>query len=194
MYSEDKTEEIINKLVELEYFEYTDPQKLIVAKEKIRESLREGYLSSFEEDENGEYSSIDRRSYLADQESLAEGSVGETMKRMLPILEKENITISFIKDETDGTNYSLILNQKKYTIFTQVQSQIDSWIIAHKRLIEIVNEFLENAGSAERLYGQSGGNDGLVIFLTERLFNYIKSLDLIKNLPFPVEELNSQLS
>ena len=48
--------------------------------------------------------------------------------------------------------------------------------MALTRLLEIVNEQLEAAGSDERLYGSYSGNDGRAILLTPEMHAYIVSI------------------
>jgi len=70
----------------------------------------------------------------------------------------------------------------------------EGWVLALKRLLEIVNGLLEQAGSSERLYGIYGGNDGRVILLTPEMRDYIESLgDVFDSgwMPYPVEQLEA---
>ena len=58
-------------------------------------------------------------------------------------------------------------------------------------LLQIVNGLLEEAGSAERLYGIYGGNDGRAFRLTPEMHAYLASLgDVLDQpwLPYPADQ------
>jgi len=66
-----------------------------------------------------------------------------------------------------------------------------------KRLLEIVNGLLEEAGAGERLCGIYGGNDGQVSLLTPQMYDYIESLgDVFDSgwMPYPVESVEIETS
>jgi hypothetical protein len=68
------------------------------------------------------------------------------------------------------------------------------WMLSLKRLLEIVNGLLEEAGSAERLYAIYGGNDGRVILLTPEMQDYIESIgDVLDDgwMPRRVEQIEA---
>ena len=108
----------------------------------------------------------------------------------LPI---EGVILDTIVDVTDGPRYEVFINGEEFCIYDEADWNDDStnlWSVSARRLIEIVNELLVRADSEERLWGVYGGNDGQVLFLTEQLHAYIKSLDFLSGewLPYSSAE------
>ena len=87
------------------------------------------------------------------------------------------------------------INGRVYPIYDlNVLGIWDSWSIATKRYLEIVNELLEAAGSGERLYGTHGGNDGRCVLLTREMYLLLQSSRLItdtREMPYPPAAINS---
>jgi hypothetical protein len=72
--------------------------------------------------------------------------------------------------------YEVVVNGRRHLIFDAGTLQDgNSWAVAAKRLLEIVNELLGDAGSEERLYGIYGGNEGRVVLLTGGMYRLLHS-------------------
>ncbi|WP_145944187.1 hypothetical protein [Fuerstiella marisgermanici] len=128
--------------------------------------MRNNYLDSEWDDE---CVSADKRSYPADAENLAEGDVGKCLRGMRAILSTEGVSLNAVEDRfTDShKRYEVWINGTPHLIYDLNEISMEEiWGEAFRRLIQIVNLFLEEAGSNERLFGIAGGNDGRVIFLT----------------------------
>ncbi len=173
--------EILKKLKEMNYFKFVPSEKLSRAEESVLRDLKKGCLSvgSDRYDEEDILGSLDYRGYYADAEDLAEGGIGYFVETLKPILKQEGIEINSIENKSTGDVYDLVINGHTYNIYSEDNAN-DSWRLAPKRLMEIINTLLSESGSKERLYGRSGGNDQAVIFLTEEMYGYIRSLDLDK--------------
>jgi len=64
-------------------------------------------------------------------------------------------------------------------------AQIREAAMCHTLLL--INQLLEDAGHAERLYGLYGGNEGMVAFLTPKQFKLIRACEAIKEMEKPWE-------
>ena len=167
----------VEKLSTLGYFSYTNPDSFEQAKENLVDSLTYGDL--FPRTDNG--NSIDKRIYQTDAENLSEG-IAYAIELMVPFLKQQGIQISEVKDLWDEQYVHLLIDHKEYIIYdwpNQEPEDLDTWGLAHKRLVEIVNELLVAAKASERLYGLGWGNDASVIFLDEELYRFIRSTNMI---------------
>jgi hypothetical protein len=130
------------------------------------------YLDSAWDDD---YVTADRRSYPADNEDLAEGNVGKTILLMKPVLEQEGVTLSSVVDDFGDRKYEVVINGQRHLIY-EGDGGADRWVLALKRLLEITNGLLKEAGSNERLFAVYGGNEGRVILLTPEMHAHIASI------------------
>ena len=78
-------------------------------------------------------------------------------------------------DDFGDKKYEVVINGKPQLIY-EGDGGDDSWPLALKRLLEITNGLLEEAGSGERLYFSYSGNDGRVVLLTPEMQDYIESI------------------
>lgn len=199
---------VINKLEEMGYFKYVPQQETKYVRNLAYKSLENDILadsSNIPDDDSERHP--DYRLYSADNENLAEEGIGLVIQKMKYVLEKEGVHLETIeddytRDDTKGDKYNVVINGTPYQIFTkemtaEITASGEFWTIALRRLLEIVNELLEKAGSSERLFGLSGGNDGMVIFLTNNMYEYIKKCGYFKMknywgeiwLPYPPDNL-----
>jgi len=167
---QNEAERVVDRLISMGFLKFvTEPQKADVRRQLI-ETARNRYLDS---DWDDECVAADLRSYPADAEDLAEGQVGATMLLMKPVLEKEGVKLDSVVDDFGDEKYELVVNGQRHLIYEKGQ---DSWTLGLKRLLEITNGLLEEAGSAERLYAVYGGNEGRVMLLTPEMLGYLESL------------------
>jgi hypothetical protein len=169
----------VNKLQELGYFKYSDPEDL----DAIRQTMIDEFEPNFElvsawDDDTG--MPLDYRYYFCDNEDLFEaGGFTDMLEILRPTFDKIgfNLTINDhheVWDSNKGLDHTITLNGTKYTIFKNFKEA--GWGEAAQRLAEILNSELEKQNKDERVYLVSGGNDGRLIFLTEPQFNYIDSI------------------
>jgi hypothetical protein len=96
-------------------------------------------------------------------------------------------------DEFGDEKYQVVINGQPHLIY-EGDGGDDSWTLSLKRLLEIVNGLLDEAGSAERLYAIYGGNDGRVILLAPDMLVYIESIgDVLDHrwIPQRVEQIEA---
>ena len=185
----------LDRLTEMGYFKFLSDPEFAVAQIELVASLSRGYLGT---EWNEECVSRDKRTYPADSEELAEGRVGEFVVLMQDALAHEGVSLESVEDDFDDDSedqaYAVFIEGRRYPIHdTNILKIWSSWTIATKRFLEVVNELLESQGSNERLYGTHGGNDGRAIFLTEEMFEFIKSSGLIsdgREMPYPSSAIN----
>jgi hypothetical protein len=164
-----EAERVVDRLIGMGFLKFVaEPQKAEVRRQLI-ETATNRYLDS---DWDDQCVAADLRSYPADAEDLAEGQVGATMLLMKPVLEKEGVKLGSVVDDFGDEKYEVVVNGQRHLIYESGQ---DSWTLGLKRLLEITNGLLEEAGSAERLYAVYGGHEGRVMLLTEEMLGYLES-------------------
>jgi hypothetical protein len=167
-------ERLVDHLIALGYLQYTPPSDVQAARRELVESLSNAGLDT-EWDER--CVARDRRSYPADNEDLAEGGLGEVILLMKGVLEAEGVRLASVEDEAQGERYDLLLDGRRFCVYDGAATMdgVELWVTATRRLLEIVSELLQAAGSEERLYGINGGNDGRCILLTEKMYALLRS-------------------
>ena len=171
--SSEEAKAIVERLIELGFLKFVaDPEKASVRAQLV-DSVEKNYLDSEWDDE---CISADKRTYSADAEELAEGSLGDCVIQMKGVLATEGVTLESVEDDFGEERYQVMINGTAHLIYERAEDAQDgSWLQAHKRLIEIVNSLLEDAGSGERLFGiYCGGNEGLVMFLTPEMYRFLR--------------------
>jgi hypothetical protein len=183
---------LADRLIGIGYFKYIPDFDFAIARQELVEDLHKGYLGT-----NWIHDCVtrDKRSYPADNEDLAEGFMGETILLMRDVLSHEGVCIDSVEDDFQEHRYDVVINGRRHLISEDKQLEtVFCWVVAIKRLLEIVNELLAKAGSDERLYGMYGGNDGRAIFLTPEMFDFIKRSGLLSEgeMPFPKSAIDAE--
>lgn len=188
-----KQAELISKLQSLDYFKYTPKAKL----EKVKEIFKNGEFGYDYNryDEEKILGSDDMRWYGADAENLAELGVSEFIENLYSTLKLIGVPKFEIKNlNEEGPEYTIQLNGKEIVIYSEEEAE-DSWTLAPKRVMQIVNEMLEKAGSKERLYGYMGGNELVLAVLTPEIVAFLnnefyKGLEKCRQV-YSVDEIDS---
>jgi hypothetical protein len=189
--SSEEAKAIVERLVELGFLKFVaEPEKASVRAQLV-DSVEKNYLDSEWDDD---CVSADKRTYSADAEELAEGSLGDCVIQMKQVLAAEGVMLESVEDDFGEDRYRVMINGTAHLIYERGKDAQDgSWLQAHKRLIEIVNSLLEDAGSGERLFGiYCGGNEGLVMFLTPEMHSFLHVNDNVFDkgwMPVPASEL-----
>jgi hypothetical protein len=165
-------EPIVDRLIEMGYLKFVPASKRADVRRQLVKTATRRYLDS---DWNDYGVAADLRGYPADNEHLAEGEVGKTILLMRKVLEQEGVKLDNAADDFGNQKYEVVINGQRHLIY-KGNGDGDSWALALKRLLEIVNGLLEEAGSEERLYAIYGGNDGRVILLTPEMQDYLESI------------------
>ena len=122
------------------------------------------------------------RSIVADDEDLAEGFVGDFLKKCEPTF--EHLQMPPLKGASrfeEGGAHLLELPGETLTLMTLAEAESDrpgekvglSWALVGARLFQIINARLERAGKTDRFYSVYGGNDGRVLVLTPAMYEAI---------------------
>jgi hypothetical protein len=165
-------EQVVDRLIEMGYWKFVPESRRTDVRRQLIESAAKRYLDT---DWNDDCVAADLRGYPADNEDLAEGQVGATILLMRPALEKEGVKLDSVVDDFGEKKYEVVINGQRHLIY-EGDGGGDSWSLALRRLLEIVNGLLEGAGSSERVYAIYGGNDGRVMLLTSEMHDYIESI------------------
>jgi hypothetical protein len=171
LFSSEPPEDHRKLLADLEalgFFRYTKPEDL----EKLQNTiLQEGWSGVFGASE---------RLFFADAENLAEGGVSDFLAEVTPFLEEQGVRVPAIEDNF-GETYILLAGEENIPIWTREESQRElagepglCWGLSAARTVQILNDWLMGAGSAEKAYGVKGGNDFAVFFLTFELYARIR--------------------
>ena len=113
--------------------------------------------------------------------------MGYFIDGLADVLKKIGLELQKISDENDEHGrYYVLIDGIEYEIYSALQSN-NSWRLAFRRTLEVVNELLEKIGTKERLYGCVSGdvfdnlfdsNDGNMVLLTDELVKVIKDNQL----------------
>jgi hypothetical protein len=146
-----------------------------------------------EKDVEAEWPFASGREYadIADAENIAEGSGGEWLREHRAALTKRGVVLKEIEDLADGEETAVMVNGRKFIILTNeeiVSGGATGWATAVERFVAMVNTLLEEAGSSERFYWISGGEDGFVAFLKPAVFEAITRARLLKPSDWPYPE------
>lgn len=162
------------------YFSYVEPERLT----EVFAAAEEGNL----------YDESIGRVFNADAEDLAEGSVERFLGEVKPALERCGVAIHTVsqdveQEHSDRQGYSVTVNGERHVIYSHEEAVNDTdscWDIAPRRTFQLVNSLLEKAGSAERMYMLSGGNDCFAWLLTKEQCNILMATEALKERDKPV--------
>jgi hypothetical protein len=171
------------------WLKYVPEAKRKQVRSQLIAAATKGCLDSAR-DKNGV--SADRRSYPANNEALAKGGIGKCVLLMKPVLEREGVKLVEVEDNWHEEKYQVLINREPYLIYDGREA--DSARTSLGRLLEIVNDLLEETESSERLFAVYRGKNGQVIFLNEEMHDYMESLgDALGQdwLPCSMEEVES---
>lgn len=166
----------VNKLTDLGYFKYADLSDIDSLKKNLKDNFDTDYeLVSIWDDKSG--LPKDYRYYFCDGETLFElGGFDFYLNEFRPTYDKIGLKMEVSKchetgDSNNGLDYSISINGKDYIIFEKFKGV--GWGEAAVRLAEILNDQLQIQNKDERVYLVNGGNDGRIIFLTKKQFDFI---------------------
>ena len=169
--------EIVDELEKLDFFKLTDKTELENAKIDLEKAYNE--LNFFEGKLQGEsLIFVDNRFYFMDCEELFEiGGLTEYLNLVKMTFEKLNLILEYSNEKSEQTeNYwkhTIELNGKVYSAFDG-KFTINDWGIAYVKFIEMLNDQLKLQGSKEKFYPISSGNDGKMVLLTVKQFDFVK--------------------
>lgn len=157
-----------DKLEELEYFKYSPGEELLNLKKKIDENYSRIKILSTPMDDK--YRPIDLRYYFCDGEDINEhNGYKEYIEYIRPTLEELKIYDEVKKNIPDSSDTSI---------------HVDSVY----NLIKLLNHILDSNRINENWHPIYGGNDGQLILLTPKQFEFLKeTIKDAKSRPFEIE-------
>jgi hypothetical protein len=169
-------QQFVNTLTELGYFKYTESKNLDTLKKEVANVFEKVKVLSTVSYEKPPYQCFCYRLYSCDGETLFElGGVEDYLKDIKPTFEKLNIPLNWKDDyfSKDATEHSIVINDKKYYPFKGDPNDLKAWGIATKNFVEIINDQLTIHKSNERVYPILFNNDGHIIFLTDKQYQFV---------------------
>lgn len=89
-----------------------------------------------------------------------------------------------------GDYYRVTVGARTREIWNHGMGAARMWEAAMCHTVLLLNQLLEDAGHAERLYGLYGGNEGMLVFLTPKRFAVIRAREAIKEMPWEAYEVS----
>ncbi len=173
------TSSYLHTLDSLGYFKMTDPDNLVKSKAYLVQAYSEsqfvdGYLHP------DSFYNVDYRFYSLDNETLFEqGGLVAGLSELKPTFDKLGLKMEW-SDEVDTAYldsgfHSIRLNGTEYSLFEGAYHNY-VWAVAAYNFAQMLNSELAKQGTAERVYLINGGNDGRLVFLTDALYTYVRSV------------------
>jgi len=127
------------------------------------------------------------RAFDADGERLATGGVKDLLDYMRPALNIEGCAPFEIDQsyEPETSGYTLTIGGEPRTLWNASEAK-DSWQLTLTRIAELLNGWLSQAGSAERIHLLSGGHDGVMVLLTPSMQSLIAKSRWFREADLPV--------
>ena len=166
-----EAQRVVDRLIGMGWLKYVPESKRKEVRSQLVVAATRDCLDS-DRDKNGV--SADRRGYPADNEGLAKGGIGKCVLLMKPVLEREGVKLDAVEDNWHEEKYRVLINRELYLIYDGKLA--DSERTSLGRLLEIVNDLLEETESSERLFAVYHGKNGRVILLNEEIRDYVESL------------------
>ena len=184
--------EIVTALDKLQFFNLTDKNELEETKAAFEKSYTE--FQFFEGKMRGETLDFtDNRFYFVDTETLFEGGgLVQYLETVKVTFDKLKLKLLFSDEISNQTKthwtHTIKLNGKAYTAYDHDFGAKD-WGIVYINFIEMLNDQLKLQKSEEQFYPISGENDGRMVLLTQKQFEFvIANYPNDENLPKELDE------
>ncbi|GER60230.1 hypothetical protein [Patiriisocius marinus] len=170
--------QIVSELDNLEFFNLVEASELEIVKKGFAESKNKwNFFSGTMRGETTDYT--DNRFYSVDCEVLFEsGGLTEYLNKVKLSFEKLGLKLSYTNEKSEQIeNYwkhTIELNGTEYIAFNGNFTEYN-WVIAYLNFIKMLNMELTNQKSENRFYPIKCGNDGEMVLLTFKQFDFIKS-------------------
>ena len=200
--SREQAVQLVDELIRLGYMKFADQRMHDDLRNQLIDTVRNGYLGTELDDR---CAGLDRRQYHADNEWLAEGAIAECIEQLEDVFRQERVQLTEVVDHFGQDRYEVSINGERHLIYTQryverssdLNYGADVWTVAAMRTLEIINMLFERAGSSERAFMFSGGNDGTLWVLTEEIYRVYLERSNIPAGPHyfqTAQEIRSQLT
>ena len=169
--------EIVSELDKLEFFNLTDKSELETVKQEFAESKDKwNFFSGTMRGETTDYT--DNRFFTVDCETLFEtDGLTDYLDKVKFSFEKLGLKLNYVNEKSEQTeNYwkhTIELNGTEYIAFDGQFTEYD-WGIAYLNFIKMLNSELENQNSENRFYPIKCDNDGEMVLLTFKQFDFAK--------------------
>lgn len=169
--------EIVAELSKLDFFNLTDKSDLKITKAEFEKSYNE--LRFFEGLMKEDLVFTDNRFYFIDSETLFEGGgLIQYLETIKLLFDKLNLKLVFFDEYNNQTEkhwrHTIKLNGKEYVAFDNNFGEND-WGISYINFIEMLNNELKLQDSKEQFYAISSGNDGKIVLMTEKQFEFVQA-------------------
>jgi len=189
--------EVVEKLKELNYFEYVPQNRLDFVLNDFIKNIDLNYElpGVWDEDENNQnMKDLCHRVHWYDTDFIfRQTGLSSIIENLLPSFEKYEFIFEVKEiyehwdEENNWANQRITINQTNYTILKNYDEL--GWGETAQRFAQIVNLELEKQGKNLRAYIAMGWNDGQIVFLTDQLFEYItNTYENIYRRPTKIEE------
>ena len=169
--------QVVEQLEHLKFFDLTSKSEIPLEKNEVEKSYdKYDFFDGAIRGETLEY--VDNRFVFIDCEELFEsGGLINYLKIVKPIFEKLGLNLEYSNEKEKQTEsyykHTIQINGKEYIAFDGNFSDFD-WDIAYVKFIEILNEELKLQKSDEKFYPISSENDGKMVLLSAKQFDFIK--------------------
>lgn len=169
--------EIVSELDKLEFFNLTDESELETAKQEFAESKDKwNFFSGTIRGETTDYT--DNRFFAVDCETLFEtDGLTEYLDKVKSSFEKLELKLDYANEKSEQTDnywkHTIELNGTEYVAFDGQFTNYD-WGIAYLNFIKMLNSELKNQNSENRFYPIKCDNDGEMVLLTFKQFDFAK--------------------
>jgi len=169
--------QIVEELEKLNFFNLTSKSELNEEKLDLERTYTE--LNFFEGKLRGEtLLFLNNRFFCVDSEELFKvGGLLNYLKIVKPTFEKLKLKLNYSNEQSIQTDkywkHTIEINGNKYTAFDNNFGEFD-WQIAYINFIEMLNAELKAQNSQERFYPISTQNDGKIVLLTKKQFDFVK--------------------
>ena len=127
------------------------------------------------------------RAFGADGERLATGGVKDLLDYMRPALRFEGCALGEIDQsyEPETSGYTLTIGGESNALWNRSEAK-SSWELTITRTADLLDRWLSEAGSAERIHLLSGGHDGVMVLLTPSMRSLMAQSGLFRKADLPV--------
>lgn len=183
LFRKKKGKEVSDTLEALGYFSYAGPADVPLLKKEVSNAYDAyGMLSSVYALEGGRHYPKDYRLYSLDNEALFEkegfsrflAEIRPTFKKLgIPVVVEEDVEEHSL---SEGFTHHLSVNGVRFPVLKNFKNYSRGSALVTKKFMEIMNALLKRHDSAERVYPISKGQDGQLVFLTRKQFQFISSV------------------
>ena len=186
---------VIDEFDKANFFNLTDKDKIDEAKESMISSYEDlQYFGGLTYTDSLVF--VDHRFYSIDQEELFElgglvtylNNVKSSFNLLGLKLDYENENNNEESQKNNYWKHTIELNGKVYTAF-EGQMNGKCWGIAMINFAEMLNDQLKRQNSEEQVYLIYNDNDGMIVFLTQKMYELVlKYYPNDQNRPMTVEQ------